>query len=230
MSLSKILQSDELLEEKAIESFLFESIDDFVEDPIPKRKRGPRIKVDYWDTNWGRWLKNPLIHDPNSKIAKLFMLRFRVPFILFNEKILKMCKDDNVFDLAYHRKDAVPIEFKILLSLRILGRGNYYDDINELSSVPNSSIPTYFHTFCRRFAVLYFDEFIRFPAESSLRERMAHYTALGLAGGMGSLDCTHVWWNHCPEWLRNLCIGKEGFPTLAFLLCCDHNRNIIHVS
>ena len=91
MSLSKISKSDELLEEEAIESFLFESIDDFVEDPIPKKKRGPRTKVDYWDTNWGRWLRNPMIHDPNSKIAKMFMLRFRVPFILFNEKILKMC-------------------------------------------------------------------------------------------------------------------------------------------
>ncbi len=77
MSLSEILQSDELLEKKAIESFLFEKRDDFVEDPIPKKKRGPRIKVDYWDTNWGRWLRNPLIHDPNSNIAKLLMLRFR---------------------------------------------------------------------------------------------------------------------------------------------------------
>ena len=64
------------------------------------------------------------------------MLRFRAPWILFKEKILPMCVKDNIFDLTYENLKGVPIEFKILLSLRILGRGNVYDDINELSSVP----------------------------------------------------------------------------------------------
>jgi hypothetical protein len=231
MSFSKFLESDEFLEQKAIEEHIFERIDDFVSEPVIKKKRGPRAKVDYWETNWGRWLRNPEIQNPKSKLAKMFQLRFRVPFILFDRQILKMCKDDNIFDMTYEEsKNGVPIEFKILLSLRILGRGNYYDDINELSSVPSSSIPYYFHTFVKKFAILYYDQFIRMPGEASLKERMAHYAALGLGGAMGSLDCTRLWWNHCPKWLRNLCIGKEGFPTLAFLLCCDHNRNIFHVS
>ena len=126
MSFSKFNQSDDFLEEEAIESLLFEKIDDFVQQPIPKRKRSSRTTVDYWNTSWGLWLRNPAIHDPNSKIAKLFMLRFRVPFILYNEKILKMCITDNIFGSVYER-NTVPIEFKILLSLRILGRGNIYE-------------------------------------------------------------------------------------------------------
>ncbi len=44
MSLSKFLENDEYLEQKAIEELLFESIDDFVEEPILKKKRGPLLK------------------------------------------------------------------------------------------------------------------------------------------------------------------------------------------
>ena len=230
MSLSKFKVNDEILEQELIESLLFENIEDFEEEPIPKKSRCSKIPVDYWNTTWGLWMKNPLINNPNSKIAKIFMVRFRVPWILFKEKILPMCVKDNIFDLTYDSLKGVPIEFKILLSLRILGRGNVYDDINELSSVPVSSLQKNFHTFVKRFALLYYDEFIRCPGEASLKERLAHYAALGLGGAMGSVDCTRIWWNHCPKWLRNFCIGKEGFPALAFLLICDHNRQIIHVS
>ena len=59
---------------------------------------------------------------------------------------------------------------------------------------------------------------------------MAHYAALGLAGAFGSVDCTRIHWDNCPHYLTNYCTGKEGFPALAFLLICDHNRQIIHVS
>ena len=68
-------------------------------DDSKKLKRSSRVQVNYWDTTWGRWLTNPLIKNPNSKLAKIFMLRFRVPFILFHEKILPMCRENNVFDI-----------------------------------------------------------------------------------------------------------------------------------
>ena len=103
MSLSKFSLSEEELEEQAIESLLFEHIEDFVEEPLHKKKRCAKTRIDYWNTTWGRWLRNPLMQDPTSKMAKMFMLRFRVPFILFNEKILPMCIKDNVFDLTYQR-------------------------------------------------------------------------------------------------------------------------------
>ena len=85
-----------------------------------------------------------------------------------------------------------------MLSLRLLGRGNCYDDINELSSVPCSTIQVYFLKFVERFALLFYDEFIRYPGEASLKERMDHYAALGLGGAFGSVDCTCVHWDKCP--------------------------------
>ena len=75
-----------------------EWVNDDLGPNVSKFKRAPKSKVDYWQTTWGRWLRDPKIHDPTSKIAKIFMLRFRVPFILFNEHIVKMCEKDDIFD------------------------------------------------------------------------------------------------------------------------------------
>ncbi len=42
MSLSKISVNDKFLEEKAIEELLFDSIEDFFDEPIIKQKKCPR--------------------------------------------------------------------------------------------------------------------------------------------------------------------------------------------
>ena len=30
----------------------------------------------------------------------------------------------------------------------------------------------------------------------------------------------------CPEMLKNVCIGKEGYPTLAYCVTVDHTKKI----
>ena len=45
--------------------------------------RENHAKVDYWQTKWGKMLLDPNINNPNSKVAKLFKVRFRIPFLLF---------------------------------------------------------------------------------------------------------------------------------------------------
>ena len=98
-----------------ITPWLNDNFDLFLVDDSKKLTRSSRVKVNYWETTWGRWLTNPLIRNPNSKIAKNFMLRFRVPFILFQEKILPMCRINNLFDVHREYSSSVPLEFKILL-------------------------------------------------------------------------------------------------------------------
>ena len=144
MEKSKSINDDANLTQTLLDAFISENMDDFVDPDRQIFYRGPKVVVDYSSSTWGRWLDNPTIHDPNSKIAKIFMLRFRVPFILFDQKIKKMCIENNVFEMTYESKATVPIEFKILLALRLLGRGNCYDDINELSQViSTNSSPTF---------------------------------------------------------------------------------------
>ena len=69
-------------------------------------------------------LQHPSINDPTSKIGNLFRRRFRVPYSLFKEVIVEECKRVNLFGVQYESKTRIPIEFKILMSLRILGREN----------------------------------------------------------------------------------------------------------
>ena len=42
-------------------------------------------RPDYWESTWGRLLRDNLeeLRDPSSPLSKLFRLRFRVPFPLF---------------------------------------------------------------------------------------------------------------------------------------------------
>jgi hypothetical protein len=74
------------------------------------------------------------------------------------------------------------------------------------------------------------DEFIRLPEGEELSKILEVYKRLGFPGCVASMDCTHVRWLRCPRDLTNSCIGKEGYPTLAFQIAADHGRKIIHLS
>ena len=72
--------------------------------------------------------------EEDSRLNKLFRLRFRIPYLVFKEFLVPMCKDANIFSITEEFRVRVPLEFKILMCLRILSRGNVADDIAELSS------------------------------------------------------------------------------------------------
>jgi hypothetical protein len=91
---------DESKLSEMIDPWINENIDDLVGESRQLFYRCPKTLVDYDSTTWGRWLKSPQIRDPKSKIAKMFMLRFRVPFILFEQKIVPMCRENDVFDIT----------------------------------------------------------------------------------------------------------------------------------
>ena len=126
----------------------FESSDDEKDWYLP---RDSPKQIDYWQTNWGRLLDNPELKNPNSKTSKLFQLRFRIPYMLFKYFLVPKCLEHNIFEIEEEGKVKCPIEIKILSCLRLLGRGLTFDDINELSLIPNSTIPYYFYTLSKTF-------------------------------------------------------------------------------
>jgi hypothetical protein len=101
----------------------------------PKRPRfqwhidGQRCLDYLTESRWGRLIAHPLVHDPQSRQGRLFRRRFRVPFPVFLQ-LVKDCKDKNVFG----RTRIIPVEIKVLCSLRMLGRDELCDTISELSS------------------------------------------------------------------------------------------------
>ena len=114
MEKSTSINLDNNLTKSLLDSFISENLDDFVDSERQIFYRGPKVVVDFSSSTWRRWLDDPAIHDPNSKIAKIFMLRFRVPFILFDKRNQENGHENNVFDMTYESKATVPIEFKIL--------------------------------------------------------------------------------------------------------------------
>jgi hypothetical protein len=82
---------------------------------------------------WGRMLVNPRTKDPSdAKGGKLFRLRFRVPFPLF-QRLVDTTRANSWFS---EKKDctgrlAAPLELKILGVLRVLGRGYCFDGMKN---------------------------------------------------------------------------------------------------
>ena len=216
-----------------VQAFLMENIDEYVSSDEEPEFYLPRESPDsgkYWETKWGKWLNDPKLLEPHSKLSKLFQLRFRVPFILFKHFLVPRCIELKIFQEERSHLNRCPIEIKIMACLRYLGRGLTFDDIYEMSEIPVSSFSAFFHEFCDGVASKFYESIIRTPAEGSFLDRLAHYAAIGLPGTMGSLDCTRLLWNRCPRLYRNWAIGKEKFPALTFLVICDHNRQVLYIS
>ena len=53
---------------------------------------------------------------------------------------------------------------------------------------------------------------------------------MGLSGAIGSIDCTHIFWDRCPKRSQNNYTGKEGSPTVAYEVIVSHGRRILFAS
>ncbi len=103
-------------------------------NPAPKKKRfrGPSLThVQLEESVWGQMLNHPDIDDPTSYVAMKFRLRFRIPYGVFKHVLIPICIKENIFDLV--RKSRIPIQFKLLVCLRIIGRGHDFDTVNEIT-------------------------------------------------------------------------------------------------
>jgi hypothetical protein len=193
-----------------------------------KRRRNRTPKVDLWKSVWGLMLRHPDVEDGSTKVGQKFRRRFRVPYPVFREVLVPLCIEKKIFNKQ--RSSYIPVDFKVLLALRILGRGVCADDIEELTGIGESTVLDIFHQFCAGFTEHCFHLYVKTPEGEKLSKVMEVYRRLGLPGAMGSIDATHVKWDKCPVYLTHACKGKEGYPSLAFMVVVDHSRTITHCS
>ena len=93
------------------------------------------LKKNYWQTAWGLMLRDPEVQVPTSRLGKLFRLRFRMSWDLFHNYLLPMVVEANIFPVRQAKQTRIPLEIKILICLRRLGRGLVADDVGELANV-----------------------------------------------------------------------------------------------
>ena len=82
---------------KICEEWVQENIVSEDQDIKKSRKRPQRI--DFWETEWGRLVLDPSTLDPKSAQGLKFRRRFRLPFPLFKEVLVPICRDKNIFDI-----------------------------------------------------------------------------------------------------------------------------------
>ena len=148
---------------------------------------------------------------------------------MFKNILTPLCLEKDVFRMK--QNSLIPIEIRLMICLRILGRGEYFDTVSELCRASKSAVELIFKLFVVNFSESFFDTYIRQPTdERVIKETMNTYAKLGLPGAIGSMDVTHVHWAACPTILRHECKGKESDPTLAFQVIVNHMRLILYVS
>ncbi len=184
---------------------------------------------DYSNSQWWRLIHHPLVGDITSTYGKQFRRRFRVPYPLFLDLLVKAkelgfkdrpCSAANIY--------GIPLELQILGVLRVLGRGTCFDGIEELTGGSAEAHRVFFHKFCSKFVEKYFNEFVYLPRTEEEKTAWAtDYIRMGLPGAVGSTDCVHIKWERCPQGIQNLCTGKEGYPTLAFQGTVNHKMRFM---
>ena len=179
------------------------------------------------------YVKNPPVHD--DKFQKKFRLRFRMPHEEF-VKLVDKCKASPMFR-RWMSKDAVgrpssPIELLVLGSLRYLGRGLTFDDIEEYTSINEETIRQFFHVFIEFWATTLYDEYVYYPkTEEEVLNHTGEFDAAGMHGAIASTDATNVIMWNC---FHNLAQHNKGFkqnhPARSYNLSCNHRWRILHTT
>ena len=103
--------------------------------------------------------------------------------------------------------------------------------MEELSWMPESTVRLSFIQFVKGMKRLLLDTTVCYPkTPAGLRKIADVYDLLGLPGALGSCDCTQIPWSGCPAERQNICTGRYGYPTVSFLVICDHFGRILYCS
>jgi len=182
---------------------------------------------------WAVYINNFPVDDRRSQ-AK-FRNRFRLPHANFRELVLD-CKQNELFS-RWLGKDAVgqdssPIELLILGTLRYLGRGWTFDDLEESTAISREVHRVFFHQFIEFGSTVLVERYINTPVNAEEASRhMAEFKMAGLDGGMASSDGTHVVTEGCEYNLKQVHKGgKTDQTTRTFNTTVNHRRRVLHTT
>ena len=104
-----------------------------------------------------------ILNHPKTMIPGTFeyvklRLRFRVPYPIFKERLVPAVKEAK--NINVQRESYIPLEFKVMIALRMIGRDSDCDTASELSGVPKSTCNNIFNL---GFSSSFYDDFVYFP-------------------------------------------------------------------
>ena len=166
------------------------------------------------------YVDNALICE-DLDLRRQFRNRFRMPYECYLE-LIKMCREEKHFRRwcaqKRNNKQSSPIELLLLGSLRYLGRGWTFDDIEESTAISKEVHRQFLHAFVRFGSTTLFEKYVSFPINfEEAKTHMAEFAIAGLPGCVGSADCTHITTEKCEYNLKNHHLGaKSSHTTRSF--------------
>jgi hypothetical protein len=225
----------------------------FFLDPISGDRRPMTPKLSNW---WVGYIQDP--HPECCLRSKSFQLRFRLPYEEFVKLLKTMQEDDDRSNVYFRRWKTVeletngghrrppprkvsPIELLLLGTLRYLGRGWTFDDLEESTYISRDVHRCFFHKFCAWGAKVLYPMHVKVPKTlqdlrvkvpktlQDLRACEKEYSAAGFPGCVGSTDATHIPLEKLSIGLRQGHLGyKMSSTARTYNLTINHRRQILH--
>jgi DDE superfamily endonuclease len=173
--------------------------------------------------------------DSKHFLAK-FRRRFRMPYAEY-QRLLSKVKQDNRF-ARWNRSDAVglkasPVELLLLGTLRYLGRGLTFDDLEEYTAISEETHRVFFHEFIDFGATVLHAEMVQYPTDrdQGFSNHVDEFYEGGFNGCGFSTDATNVIMWRCQHNLKQANMGfKQSHPARTYNMTCNHRREILYTT
>jgi hypothetical protein len=185
---------------------------------------GTLVDMTPWSSPWyTSYVTHPQIGD--DKFEKKFRLRFRCTFSMYGILLL-LIKDNDLFS-RWHKYDAAgrppsPIELLLLGSLRYIGRGWTFDDLEEATAISEETHRQFFHVFIKWGSTDFFNRNVTLPATNEEWKSHSHeFGKAGLNGCIASMDATHISMERCPyaRWNQHKGPKSNAQCTRPYIQC-----------
>ena len=174
----------------------------------------------------------------SSRFEKKFRRRFRMPYSEF-WKLVDIIKNEGngYFDRwmgcenDFSEEQTSPIELLLLGTLRYLGRGWTFDDIEEATAISLEVHRVFFHAFISWGSSCLYDRFVTTPStKEEVDKHTAEFSTAGLDGAIGSSDATHILcFVNCGRMHAHRTFKLAG-TARTYNLTVNHRRRILHTT
>jgi hypothetical protein len=141
------------------------------------------------------YVDNELLNT-DKKMKEKFRCQFQLPYVSFLD-LVEQCKSHEMFHhwcgKNNNNKRLSPIELLLLGSLRYLGRGWTFDDIEEAMTISRFVHVAFFKIFICFSSTVHFPTHVCHPCTAQeLVTHINEFSMAGLPGCIGSSNCTHI--------------------------------------